>query len=56
MQRQDSDNQLNDELKAITAALKQIQDDLAVVKTEVHTIHSQVTELPTGRQFGESAA
>jgi len=54
MEKQDVD-QLSEDLKAINAALKQIKDDLVVVKTEIHTIHSQVIDLPTGKQFGENA-
>jgi hypothetical protein len=46
--------QFHEELKTITALLTQVKADLEVVKKEVHNIHSQVTDLPSGRQFAES--
>jgi hypothetical protein len=52
MEKQDTD-QLHEELKPVTALLAQIKSDLDSVKTEVHAIHSQVTDLPTGKQYGE---
>lgn len=42
------DNKEADQLQEINAMLKQIKDDLASVKAEVHTIHSRINDLPTG--------
>ncbi len=47
MEKQEAD-QLQEGLNAINATLKQIKDDLASVKAEVHTIHGRINDLPTG--------
>ena len=51
MEKKDAD-QLLEGLNTINAALKQIKDDVASVKAEVHTIHSRVNDLPTGVKWG----
>lgn len=43
--------QLYTELKAINAILQQIKEDLAQVKAEVHLIHTDVADLPTGEKW-----
>ena len=45
-------DKLSEELRTVNAVLKQITDDLATIKKEVHTIHSQVTDA-SGKEFVE---
>ena len=47
-------DKLSEELRTVNAVLKQIQDDLATIKKEVHTIHSQVTDA-SGKDFVEKS-
>ncbi len=42
------DNKEADQLQEMNAMLKQIKEDLASVKTEVHNIHGRINDLPTG--------
>jgi hypothetical protein len=48
-----SNDQLLKELKNVTAELAQIKKDVAQIGTELHLVHEDVKNLPTGVKWAE---
>jgi phage shock protein A len=46
-----SNEQLNTQLKNINATLQQLKNDLAQVMAEVKTMHAEMADLPTGEKW-----